>query len=228
VRPVARRPARQAKPSGSRRPAVIGLVGGIGSGKSEVARLIVARGGVLVDADRIGHEVLREPGVKEEVRARWGEAVFGPDGEVDRGRLADEVFAESAESGRDIEALNRIVHPELLRRVRGAVAEVRQEARAPWVLVDAALLLEWGLDGVCDVVVFVDASAEERRRRVREGRGWSPGELARRERRQLPLEEKRARAGQVLPNGGSREALGCEVERLLAALRGSVGTGRSG
>jgi dephospho-CoA kinase len=208
--------------------AVIGLVGGVGSGKSEVARLIAARGGVLVDADRIGHQLLREPGVEGEVRACWGDAVFGPDGEVDRARLADEVFSQPAESGRGIEALNRIVHPELIRRVRRAVEEVRREGRAPWVVVDAALLLEWGLESLCDVVVFVEAPAQERRRRLREGRGWSARELARRERRQLPLKEKRARSGYVLPNGGSREALSSGVEELLAALRRSVKTGRSG
>jgi dephospho-CoA kinase len=221
---VTRKPAPAANRAGSARSAVIGLVGGIGSGKSEVARLIVARGGVLVDADRIGHELLREPRVKEEVRARWGEAVFGPDGEVDRAKLADEVFSASVESGRGIEALNRVVHPELIRRVRRAVAEVR----APWVVVDAALLLEWGLERLCDVVVFVEAPAQERRRRLREARGWPARELARRERCQLPVKEKRARAGRVLSNGGSREALTAEVKKLLAALPGSVGTGPSG
>lgn len=225
---MTRKPAPGANGAGSAHVATIGLVGGIGSGKSEVARLIVACGGVLVDADRIGHELLREPGVKEEVRARWGDAVFGSDGEVDRARLAEEVFSEPAESGRGIEALNRMVHPELTRRVRRAVAEVCREGRAPWVVVDAALLLEWGLEGLCSVVVFVEAPAQERRRRLKDGRGWSPGELARRERRQLPLKEKRARAGYVLPNRGSREALGSEVEELLAALRRSVRTGRSG
>jgi dephospho-CoA kinase len=203
-------------------------VGGIGSGKSEVARLIVQRAGVLVDADRIGHQLLREPGVKGEVRARWGEGVFGPDGEVDRARLAEEVFSEPAESSRGIEALNRIVHPELTRRVRRAVEEVRRGGRAPWVVVDAALLLEWGLERLCDVVVFVEAPAQERRRRLKEGRAWSARELARRERRQLPLKEKQARAGYVLPNRGDREALAAEVGKLLAAVRESVRTGRGG
>jgi len=225
---VATRRAPEVNRAGLARPAVIGLVGGIGSGKSEVAQLIVARGGVLVDADRIGHELLREPGVRDQVRARWGEAVFGPDGEVDRARLAEEVFSASAESGRGIAALNGIVHPELTRRVRRAVEQVRRRGQAPWVVVDAALLLEWGLEHLCDVVVFVEAPPEERRRRVREGRGWSARELARRERRQLPLKEKRARAGYVLPNGGGRKALAPEVEKLLAALRESVRTGRSG
>ena len=225
---MTRKPAPAANGAGSPPVAVIGLVGGVGSGKSEVARLIVERGGVLVDADRIGHQLLREPGVKGKVRARWGDAVFGPDGEVDRATLAEEVFSEPVGSSRGIEALNRIVHPELTRRVRRAVEEVRREGRAPWVVVDAALLLEWGLESLCDVVVFVEAPAQERRRRLREGRGWSPGELARRERRQLPLKEKRARAGYVLPNGGDREALAAEVEKLLAAVRESARTGRGG
>lgn len=209
------------------RPLVIGLVGGIGSGKSLVARLIAERGGVVIDADRLGHELLREPEVKERVRALWGEGVFDEAGEVDRRRLARAVF--SAEGGSPgIQALNRIVHPELIRRVTEAVERARRQGRCRWVVVDAALLLEWGLERLCDVVVFVEAPPEVRRRRLSSARGWSAEEVARREASQLPLGEKRARAQRVLVNVGSPEALSREVDELLAAVEGSIETRRRG
>jgi len=206
-------------------PLVIGLVGGIGSGKSAAARLIAERGGVVVDADRIGHELLREPAVKEQVRRRWGSGVFGTDGEVDRGKLAEAVFSGTGESVPGVEALNEIVHPELVRRVEEAVARARGQGGTSWIVVDAALLLEWALERVCDVVVFVDAPEAERRRRVARARGWSPEEVARREGCQLSLEDKRTRSQRVLQNSGSCEALIAAVEELLVALGGSVQAG---
>jgi len=200
---------------------VIGLLGGIGSGKSEVAARIAERGGSLIDADRIGHELLREPATKEQVRALWGEGVFDASGEVDRGRLSAAVFAPEGEGrGPGIEALNAIVHPELVQRVEEAVAGARREVRVPWVVMDAALLLEWGLGGLCDVLVFVEAPEEERRGRVAAARGWSAEEVRRREVQQLPLREKRARADRVVENGGDRHALRRAVDELLATLSG--------
>lgn len=207
---------------------VIGLVGGLGSGKSLVARLIAERGGVVIDADRIGHELLREPEVKERVRALWGREVFDGAGEVDRRRLAEVVFSASEEGSPGIENLNRLVHPELTRRVTEAVERARREGRTRWVVVDAALLLEWGLERLCDLVVWVEAPLEERRRRLARSRGWSAQEVARREACQLPLREKRARAQRVLVNVGSCEELGREVEGLLAAVEGALEARRRG
>jgi len=207
---------------------VIGLVGGIGSGKSEVARLIAARGGLVIDADRIGHELLREPHIKEQVRELWGDGVFDSAGEVDRGKLATTVFSSAGDEAPGIEALNRIVHPELVRRVEETVCRARREAGVRWVVVDAALLLEWGLGGLRNVLVFVEAPEEERHRRVVRARCWSAAEVARRESSQLPLDEKRARAHRLLQNAGDREALRAQVENLLATLGGPEPTRESG
>ncbi len=211
-----------------RGPLVIGLVGGVGSGKSEVARLVGERGGVLIDADRIGHELLQEPAVKQRVAELWGSGVFDAEGEVDRAELAAAVFSGSGEGSPGIQALNEVVHPKLTARVRDAVDRARRQGAASWVVVDAALLLEWGLGAWCDVVVFVEASEQERRGRVAQARGWSAEELNRRERCQFSLAEKRTRAQRVLQNTGSREALIAEVEKLLVALGGPVRTGRAG
>lgn len=183
---------------------VIGLVGGVGSGKSAVAAALARRGGRVVDADALGHAALREPALAAAVLARWPQ-VAGADG-IDRAKLAAVVFADDA--ARD--ALEALVHPWIVRRIREGVAA----AREPFVVIDAPLLLEAGLRGDCDLVVYVDAPAAERARRVA-ARGWPADELVRREAAQMPLEEKRRLADVVLDNGGSPAALDAQVERLL-------------
>lgn len=183
---------------------VIGLVGGVGSGKSAVAAALARRGGRVIDADALGHAALREPALAARVLARWPQVAVG--GGVDRAKLADVVFADDA--ARD--ALECIVHPWIVRRIRADVAA----ADAPFVVVDAPLLLEAGLGEDCDLVAFVDVPAAERVRRVA-ARGWTADELARREAAQMPLEEKRRRADVVIDNSGPPHALDVQVERLL-------------
>jgi len=209
----------------NREPLVIGLLGGVGSGKSEVARLILEHGGLIIDGDRIGHELLREPAVKERIRELWGDGVFDASGEVDRRQLGEQVFAAAGDGTPPIEKLNRIVHPELVRRVSEAVRRARREALVPWVVIDAALLMEWGLEGLCDVLVFVEAPEEERCRRVACDRHWDKLELVRREERQLPLATKRARAHHVVSNAGTLEELERSVEALLVTVGGRESTG---
>src|SRR5262245_34362751 len=102
---------------------VLGLVGGIGSGKSEVAAALARRGGCVVAGDPLGHEALRQPGVREQVVARWGSELLGPDGEIDRRTLGAVVFAAPGERA----ALESIVHPWIGRRLAEQVAAARAD-----------------------------------------------------------------------------------------------------
>lgn len=188
----------------------IGIVGGVASGKSRVAAALARLGAVVLNADAAGHEVLREPDVIAAIRQRFGESTINAAGEVDRKAVAAIVFAAGNESERLW--LNQLSHPRIRARLKRQKHEAEQ-AGAPAVVVDAALLFESGWHELCDVVVFVDTSEPQRRRNA-ESRGWNEIEVAKREKTQLPLEEKRRRATHVLDNSGTLEELDAAVKRL--------------
>lgn len=188
---------------------VIGLLGGVGSGKSTVARLMADRGLHLVDADAEARAVVDLPAVRERLAARFGTDLFDAEGSLDRSLLAQRAFADAAET----EALNAIVHPEVRRRIEAKVAAADETP----VVLDVPLLMESPLAGLVETWVFIEAPAEARDARVAE-RGWDPGERSRRETRQADLEAKRRRADHLLENHGSIEDLEPQVDALLTTL----------
>lgn len=204
-------------PNRPRRSLVLGVLGGIAAGKSAAARLLAGPRGVVVDADRLAREVLDSAEVQTALRADFGPEIAPVGRPVDRARLGALVFADP-DARRRLESLT---HPRVRARVRRLLDEARQ-AGAPRIVLDVPLLLEndaqHGLVRECDVLVFVDADARAREERARSSRGWAPGEVARREAAQMPLEAKRARAQHVLVNSGDLAALERDVTRLLARL----------
>lgn len=184
------------------RPVVIGLAGGVGSGKSAAARVFEECGAVRLDADAEVRAALDDSVVKRTLAQWWGAEAFDDAGGVDRRRVADLVFRDP-EQRRRLEAL---LHPIVIERHERDIARAGAEGRAA-VVIDAPLLFESGLDRRCDVIVFVEAPRAERLRRVREGRGWSAEELDRREKSQSPLENKRSSAHYVLENDAGLEDL---------------------
>lgn len=201
-----------ATPSGSSRMPVIGIVGGIGAGKSHVARVFEGLGCLVLDSDAAAKAQLDEPAVKDVLVSWWGGGVLGSDGRVDRKKIAAIVFADATQR----ERLEGLVHPRLKAGRASAIARARQEGNAG-VIVDAPLLLEAGVAAECDLVVFVDVPREQRLRRVVSGRGWSEEEFAKREAAQWSLERKRAASHAVIENGDgvSGETLRQEVTRVL-------------
>jgi dephospho-CoA kinase len=199
---------------------VIGLIGGIGSGKSRVAAALAAHGAMVIDADQVGHEVLDQPEVSRAVLERFGERIRassedGANGpRINRRALGAIVFADPA-ALRDLEAL---LHPRMEHRFHEAIARAAREATAPAIVLDAAILLESGWDRCCDLVVFVEAPWADRLRRVAASRGWSSDTLRAREQAQWPLDVKRARADKILRNDAGIEALDRLVEDLLSFL----------
>lgn len=193
----------------------MGLVGGVGSGKSAVARRAAERYGFAVfDADRAGHRALGEPEVKDRIRGRFGDSVFDAAGAVDRSAIAKLVFGPTAGHAAAKADLEAITHPFIRRDFELAIADAGE---APALLLDAAVLLETGWREACDIVIFIDVPESIRKERVA-ARGWTEAEWARREASQLPLEEKRRRSGAVVNNAGlldaSAEELAAAVERL--------------
>lgn len=190
---------------------VVGLIGGIGSGKSTVAEAFARRGAQVISGDRLGHEALRQPTIREQVVAHFGQGVLDEQGEIDRRRLGAMVFADPAW----LRALEKLVFPYIERRFPEEVAAARQDPRIALIVFDAAVLLEAGWNKWCDRVVYVDAPPEVRLARLARQRGWSAKEVQARENSQLPLAEKKARADFVIDNAGPPEQRDAQVDRLL-------------
>lgn len=197
-------------------PRVYGVLGGIASGKSHVARLLAGTDGVLIDADRVAREVLASDEVRAELVRAFGPASLAADGSPDREWLAQRVFTSPDERAR----LEALTHPRIRDRIRTALesATARGVER---IVLDVPLLVEneaqHGLLSRCDELWFVDAGLESRDARARATRGWKAGEVERRERTQRPLAEKRALAHVILTNEGSLAELETAVSRALAA-----------
>jgi dephospho-CoA kinase len=201
---------------------VIGLIGGIGSGKSAVARGLIARQNfVLIDADAIGHQVLKLEVVKQQMKNRFGDEVFDPQGEIDRSQLAKRVFGPDDVSQTARRDLNQIVHPKIGEAIHHKIQQAqelarREPGRVQGVLLDAAILLETGWKNMCDFIVFVESSPEVREQRVRETRGWTYSDWKKREESQLNLETKRQAADVIINNSGPLNVAVDELEQFLA------------
>lgn len=180
---------------------MIGLVGGIGSGKSSLARELQKKYRVeIVDGDRAGHDVLKEEPVKNEIRARFGDGVFDAGGEIDRRRMSELVFGDSPARQEARRALESIVHPRITEKLSRQIAAARSNPELDFIVLDAALLLEAGWRTMCDHVIYIDTPEELRRARVFETRRWSAQQLHDREASQFPLDRKRREAHSIVRN----------------------------
>lgn len=192
----------------------VGLTGGIGSGKSSVADLLVARGAVLIDADRIAREVVVPGGpAYSPLVERFGRAILAGDGTIDRAALAAVAFADATALG----DLNAITHP--------AIGAVMAERRAALEETDAVVLLDVPLLTpahrdllTLDVVLVVDCDPDTALARLVEQRGMDPADARARMAAQATRQERLAGADLVVDNGGTRDQLEAEVDRVWRDL----------
>jgi dephospho-CoA kinase len=206
----------------SRRVPVIGLVGGIGSGKSHLARQLRERHPVeIVEGDTTGHRLLQDPQVKEQLRKVFGDGVFSPGGEIDRSRMKGLVFGPGSEQKAARGKLEEIVHPRLTEDLRRQIALAQSRPGVEAVILDAALILEAGWRDLCDAVVFIDTPFDERLSRVMRSRGWSREDWELRESSQYPLVRKRTEADYVVENSGDLQTALSRLETVyLQVLSG--------
>ena len=190
---------------------VIGLVGGIGAGKSTAAKCFANRGGFVIDADALGHEALRQPEIIRQVVERWGERVRNLDGSLDRRAIGRIVFADPTERN----ALEAMVFPYIGSRSLEEIKKALANPEVRFVVVDAAVLFEAGWNQNVDRVVYIDAPRELRLARVKERSNWTEPELTAREANQLPADVKRARADAILVNAAGPTELQEQVDCLL-------------
>ena len=191
---------------------VVGVTGAPGSGKGAAAAALGRLGAKVCTLDEIGHELLREAPVREEIRGTFSTGVFRiMNGEVSREKLGGLVFSDPDE----LEELNRILHPRMVERVKSDLAAWRESPDAePVFVIEGALVMEMGLADTCDHVVLVRAPREMRLERLARARGWADEDLARREGAQLDDDARAGRADDVLENAST---LG-DLDRKLKAL----------
>lgn len=177
---------------------VIGIVGGVASGKSYVAQAFVRQGAFVIDADRVGHEVLRDVEVKQALVDRWGKRILEESGEISRPIVGSIVFGTTSDALSERKFLESLSHPRIRQRILNQLAVLRQ-ANCPAVILDAALLLETGLSELCDAILFVEVPDDIRKSRAL-ARGWTAEQWQTREANQLPLAAKRGRSQFVIDN----------------------------
>ncbi len=196
---------------------VLGIVGGVASGKSLVSSALGRLGAEVIDADRLGHEVLLEPEVIAAAHQRWGDEVLLPDGQLNRRAIAQRVFGDSPQAKQERTILEAWTHPRIGAKARERISELATRGDTDVVVLDAALLLEAGWNEYCDRILYVDVPREVREQRAR-NRGWSIAELDAREAAQLPLSQKRAAADIVIDNSGSPKNTVKQIEAVWHSL----------
>ena len=198
----------------SKKKPVIGIVGGIGSGKSTVADELAALGCLLIDADEIGHALLSEPQVLRQLRRRWGEGIFDSHRKVDRHSLGEIVFADASE----LSALNGILHPLIRSRIEEWITEAYRRKDVVAVVLDAAVLFEAGWDDLCTHLIFVASSPRRRLERVRLQRGWDEENWKVRENFQNSLDKKQEMCDYTIDNSSSESHLAEQTLKLFKRI----------
>ncbi len=192
---------------------IVGIVGGVGAGKSSVVRLVKALKLHVIDADQVGHEQLTVDSIRERIALTFGRHVLDSDGNISRPQLAAEVFGDSPEQQLKRKQLNEIIHPAIRAVIRSKILNVPQDADA--IILDAALLLEAGWADECNAVIFIDTPLQLRQQRVAETRGWSIEEHRRREESQWSLDRKRSFCQFVVDNSGTPDDAAVQMEKAL-------------
>ena len=197
---------------------IIGITGGIGSGKSLVANFLQDNGCVVADADANTKIVLARGEVQQLLIDWWGDKVIDSSGDINRSFVASIVFSDAKAR----ERLESLIHPLVQELQEKAFNSVPNNAIA--LVIDAPLLMESGLDQQCDVIIFVACPIETRLKRVIDSRGWNEEQLRNREVVQIGLDTKRSSADHIIINDGDIAYLEQQMRLVLALIRNSIGS----
>lgn len=194
---------------------VIGLTGGMGSGKSTVSQLLAEFGAVIIDADKVGHEAY-QPNTKtwQELVATFGQQIVAPDGAIDRKKLGAIVFG----SPEQLERLNHIVHPRMFEMMKESIEQYRRQG-VKVVVLDAAILFEANWTPLVDTIWVVVASESAVITRAKARTGLPEEQIRSRLHSQMSNEERTKRANVVIHNDGTFEELRTKIRELWTALK---------
>jgi dephospho-CoA kinase len=193
---------------------IIGILGGLGSGKSTVVAEFAKLGCAVIDTDKIAHEILDEPSVKKEVISSFGQTVLDHTGKVSRRKLADIVFAD----GDKLSTLNQIIHPLVLARAEQLIEQYSRQQQVAAIVLDMPLLVEVGWDKRCDRLIFVECDREKRLKRARKMGLFDENQLKVRENFQISLDKKASIADNIINNNSGFSALARQVADIFSYI----------
>ncbi|MBE0537892.1 MAG: dephospho-CoA kinase [Phycisphaerae bacterium] len=194
---------------------VIGILGGISSGKSTVAAEFAKLGCAVIDADAIVAVLLERQDVRDRIVRSFGKEICTQEGFIDRARLADIVF----EGRRSVARINEIIHPLVFDRTIELIGEYTKRSEVSAIVLDIPLLAEAGQIDLCDVLVFVEAGAETRAERAAKRSGWDADQLKKRENFQISLDRKAQMAHYIVRNNSDLSVLADQVARIFSTLK---------
>jgi dephospho-CoA kinase len=194
---------------------VIGILGGIASGKSTVAAEFAKLGCKVIDADTIVHELLETKPIKEKIAARFGRTVLDSTGEIDNKKLAAVVFADLDK----LSSLNELIHPSVLRRTEELIEQYSRQDQVKAIVLDMPLLVEVGWSKRCDRLIFVECKRQLRVLRAQK-RGFDKNQLKIRENFQISLDSKIALADNTVVNNSGFSALVRQVADIFSDITG--------
>lgn len=200
---------------------VIGLAGGIGSGKSLAAQQLGQMGATVIDVDRLAKQLRDLPQTLQALRQSLGDEIFTPEGQIDEKALSELVFGPAKDQkDTPLARLNAIVHPLVAAKCRELIEQYRSSGGPKVIVLDAPLLFETGLESCCDGVIFVASKPRNRIQRVQAQRGWEESDWSRREKSQILLNKKLELSDHMVDNDLSKTDLRCHLQRLLSRILG--------
>ena len=195
---------------------IIGIIGGIGSGKSTVAAEFGKLGCKVIDADRIAHELLEKKSVKEKILEYFGPKILKQKGKIDRSKLAEIAFADAEK----IAFLNRVIHPLVLEKTKKLIEKYKNQKKVKAIVLDMPLLVEAGWEKRCDKLIFVDCRQKIRAKRA-EKMGFNKKQLKIRENFQISLDKKAKLTDNIVENNSGFSTLVRQVAGIFSYIVGN-------
>lgn len=192
----------------------IGIVGAVGAGKSSVAAEFARLGCGVIKADELAHECLGRPEIIEKIVGWWGADILDAGGNIDRGKVADIVFEDAAE----LEKLTNLVHPLIEHRIERLIHIYQEDTAIKAVVLDVPLLIERGLEKLCDCVIFVATNEQNRAKRLKNNRGWTTRRIKKIENLQKSLDFKEKLSEYSINNNSGILATTGQVEQIFLSI----------
>jgi len=196
---------------------VIGILGGVGSGKSTIAACFARLGCAVIDADTLAHEVLDEPATIAAVVERFGPQVLDAAGRIDRKALGRRMF----DNPDDVAFSNQLIHPRVFEKCQALIRDYSADPKVSGIVLDMPLLLEVGWEEKCDFLVFVETSDEKRWARIEKNAKIDIQQLKKRENFQISLDKKQQYAHYKINNNSDKSDLAEQVALIFSKITGS-------